>query len=348
MNIQTFVQGAAIVFWIITVGLIILGVMRSSQGKRLPTAKVLIPSLVVASLFLTILSAGLVFLEPQERGIVISPYVSQGYRTTVLDSGLHWIIPGETVRRYSIARQTYTMSIAADEGQHAGDDSVAARTADGQEIFVDASVIYAINPDRVVDVHIAWQDRYTEELVRPQVRGIIRNVISQYSVEEVVSTKRFELLSEITETLRQKLDDNGLVLIDFVLRNITFTPEYAYSIEQKQIAEQQALQAQFVVEQKKQEAEQARQIAQGQADAAVIQAKGTAEARIIEAKAAAEARIIEAKAEAEALRLVADVLKNNPELLQYQYITKLAPGIRVILLPSDAPFILPPEVVTTP
>jgi regulator of protease activity HflC (stomatin/prohibitin superfamily) len=81
--------------------------------------------------------------------------------------------------------------------------------------------------------------------------------------------------------------DNGLTLVDFVLRDITFTEEYAQSIEQKQIAEQQALQAQFVVESKRQEAEQARQIAQGQADAAVIAAKGAAEARLIEANAEA-------------------------------------------------------------
>ncbi len=334
MNLEDVVKGAATLAWLVTIGLIILAGVNASRQRPIKRGGALVIAMLGVSVLLTILGAGLVFLQPQERGIVISPYVAQGYRLTVLDSGLHWIIPGESVRRYSIARQTYTMSIAADEGQLYGDDSVAARTSDGQEIFVDASVIYSIDPTRVIDVHIAWQDRYTEELVRPQVRGIIRNAVSQYSVEQVVSTKRFELLGEITETLRQKLDENGIILVDFVLRNITFTPEYANSIEQKQIAEQQALQAQFVVEQKKQEAEQARQIAQGQADAAVIQAKG-----------AAEARIIEAEAEAEALRLIAAVLADHPELLQYQYITKLAPSVKVILMPNGSQFILPPELI---
>ena len=94
--------------------------------------------------------------------------------------------------------------------------------------------------------------------------------------------------------------------------------------------EQQAQQAKFVVEQKKQEAEQARQTAQGAADAAVIAAKG-----------AAEARVVQAEAEAKSLQLIADVLKDNPSLLQYQYITNLAPNVQVMLVPSDAPFILP-------
>lgn len=335
MNLESVVKGAATLAWLVTVGLVVLAVVNASRQRPMKRAATLVGVMAVFSVLLTLLGAGLVFLQPEERGVVISPYVSQGYRAAILDSGLHWIIPGETVRRYPISRQTYTMSIATDEGAIYGDDSVAARTSDGQEIFVDASVIYSIDPTRIIDVHITWQDRYTDELVRPQARGIIRDAVSQYGVEEVVSTKRFELVQEITDGLRLKLEENGLILVDFVLRNITFSEEYAYSVEQKQIAEQQALQAQFVVETKKQEAEQARQVAQGQADAAVIAAQG-----------AAEARIIEAEAEAEALRLIAAVLADNPELLQYQYITKLAPDVKVILMPNGSQFILPPELIT--
>ena len=132
-----------------------------------------------------------------------------------------------------------------------------------------------------------------------------------------------------------KLTENGLILDDYILRNIAFSPEYAASVEQKQIAEQQAQQAKFVVEQKKQEAEQARQVAQGRADAVVIDAKGSA-----------QARLIDADAEAKSLDLIATALKDKPELLNYQYITKLSPNIQTMLLPSNAPFLLPvPELL---
>jgi regulator of protease activity HflC (stomatin/prohibitin superfamily) len=137
------------------------------------------------------------------------------------------------------------------------------------------------------------------------------------------------------------LEEGGLLLIDFVVRNITFSEEYAASVEQKQIAEQLAQQAAFVVEQRKQEAEQARQIAQGDADAAVFRAKGQAEARVIQAKADAEARLIQAQAEAQALQLIADVIAKTPDLLTYRYIEEITPGIDVMLLPSDNPFLLP-------
>ena len=329
MNVASIVKIFAAVAWFAFFALIFIVVMRASRNKPVKGAVTILLVALGGAIILSIVSAGLVFIQPEERDVVISAIQPGGYRSEPLEPGLRWIIPFfENVVVYPISRQTYTMSIAPSEGAIQGDDSITARTADGQEIFVDASVIYAIDPAEAVQVHINWQDRYPD-LIRAQARGIIRDAVSQYRVEEVVSTKRFELVEMILASLKIKAQENGLVLDDFVLRNITFSPEYAASVEQKQIAEQQAQQAKLVVEQKKQEADQVRETAKGAADAAVTRAKGEA-----------DARIIQAEAEAKALELVAAVLKANPDLLTYQYITKLSPNVQVMLVPSDAPFLL--------
>jgi regulator of protease activity HflC (stomatin/prohibitin superfamily) len=301
MNIASLIKVVAVIFWIVFFLLLGLVAYRSAKRNPLPKGKTWIIIALVAAFVLTTLSSGLVFINPEERGVVISAVSPTGYRAEPLTPGLRWIIPfAETVVRYPISKQTYTMSIASNEGQVQGDDSITARTFDGQQIYVDASVIYEINPAKVVQVHIQWQDRYPD-LIRAQARGIIRDVISQYKVEEVISTKRVQMVQEITDAMQKKVEENGLILNDFVLRNITFSDEYAASVEQKQIAEQQAEQAKLVVEQKKQEAEQAREVAKGLADAAVTKAQGEA-----------DARLIQAQAEAKALQLIADVLRNNP------------------------------------
>lgn len=339
MNLASLFQGIATLAWLAFVGFLALAIIRAGQNRPIKNATATVIIVAAFAIIATLVAGGMVFIEPQERGVVISAISPQGYRDKPLDPGLRWIIPfAERVELYPISRQTYTMSIAPSEGQIANDDSITARTADGQEIYIDASIIFQINPDEVVNVHIRWQDRYTDELVRAQARGIIRDAVSQFGVEEVYSTRRLDLTSTITEQLTIKLEENGLTLVDFVLRNITFSPEYAASIEQKQIAEQTAEQAKFVVEQKRQEAEQARQVAQGRADAAVIDAKGIA-----------EARIIEAEAEAEALAVIAGVLEGNPDLLTYEYISKLSPSIQTMLLPSNSPFVftLPEGGLTT-
>jgi regulator of protease activity HflC (stomatin/prohibitin superfamily) len=290
---------------------------------------------------LTAVSAGLVFQQADQVGIVISAFQPNGYRSQPMGPGLHWIIPFiENVKSYSIAKQTYTMAATAGEGQVQGDDSIQCRTKDGQQVFIDASVIYSIDPAHLVNLHIAWQDRYEDLVVRPVVRSAIRDAVSQYGVEEIVSTKRAELEQTISDEIKTGLTSNDLIMVDFLLRNIRFSDEYAAAVEQKQIAEQQALQAQFVVQQKKQEAEQVRQTAQGAADAVVIAAKGNA-----------QSTLLNAQAQAQAWEALAAVLKGSPEMLTYEYIQKVAPNIQVMYLPSGTPLLLPsvaPSTSTVP
>jgi regulator of protease activity HflC (stomatin/prohibitin superfamily) len=323
MNVAVVLSGVATVAWLVAIVVIGLAVFRATRGQAFKAAGWLIFGAVAIALISTSVSGGLVFIQPTDRGVVISA-LDEGVRPEPLQPGLNWVVPFlENVIEYPISRQTYTMSIAPEEGQIPGDDSVEARTSDGQIVKVDASVIFSIDPDQVVQTHIKWQGAYVDNLIRPVARGVIRDAASQFRVEEVVSSKRFETFSE-----------GGLILQDFVLRNISFSDEYAASVEQKQIAEQQAQQAAFVVQQREQEAEQARKVAEGKADALVIEAQGRA-----------DARVIEAEAEAKALGLIASALQGNQDLLTFEYIQKLAPGIQVMLVPSDTPYLLPlPEI----
>jgi regulator of protease activity HflC (stomatin/prohibitin superfamily) len=331
MNVTVVIDLMATVLWIVFIGLIVLTVARAARNRPIRGMGLVIVAAGISALVLSLISAGLVFIQPEERGVVISAVAEKGYRDEALQPGLNWIIPFfENVRTYRISRQTYTMTSAPNEGAVQGDDAVTARTSDGQEIYLDASVIYSVDPAQVVKVHINWQDRFTDELVRPQARGIVRDVISQYGVQDVITNKRNEIIQEINKTMTQKMDENGLVLEDFILRNITFSKDYATSVEQKQIAEQQAQQARLTVERKKQEAEQARQEAQGRADAVVIEAKGNA-----------EARLAQAEAESQALEMLSKALQDKPELLQYSFITRIGPGVQTIFLPNNVPYIFP-------
>ena len=310
------------------IGLLILYVLfiasQRAQRREARFSATIVIVLLVAGLGLNTLGAGLVFIQPQERGVVISALTGSGYRPVALGPGLHWIVPyAESVVRYSISNQTYTMVAQAAEGKVQGDDSVSARTADGQQVYFDASVIYSVNPDKVVQLHIQWQGRFEDEFVRPRARSLIYNRAAQYNVEQIYGSKRTELQQAIQDEISKDLDAQGLTLVQFLLRNIAFSPEYAAAVEQKQIAQQNAERAKFLVQQQEQEAARLRVEAQGVRDAAITRAQG----------------------EAQALQLVADALRNNPDLIQYTYVQKIAPNISVIVLPGgggggSAPYIL--------
>ena len=225
------------------------------------------------------------------------------------------------------------MSGKATEGAVQGDDAVEARTSDGQQVFIDATVRFYADPAKVVDLRRTWQgqDRYIQGFVRPTTRNVVYNAASRYKVEEIYGVKRTELQQVIQDQLTGQYAQQGLILDAFQLRNVTFTPEYAQSIEQKQIAQQQSEQAKLLVQKAQQEADQLRASAQGQADAVAERARGDS-----------QAAVLKAQGDAQALRLIADALKTNPDLLTYTYIQKLAPNVGLIMLPASGsnPFIL--------
>ena len=316
--------------WIIFFTVVILYLWRTARTRglivslrRLISLRLPLTLLAIA-IGVTLIFRSVIFIEPQEVGVVISLVTPDGYRDRPLRSGLRWLVPlAEEVKRYPVYWQTYTMASKPTEGDKAGDDSILARTSDGQEVSIDSSVIFQIDTEEVIRIHIEWQGRYIEDFVRPVVRGLVRTQVSQYTVDEVNSSKRLDLERDLDDQARAAFLEKGLILDRFILRNIAFSPEYAASVEQKQVALQGKIQAEY-------QAEQVRRLAQGEADATRTRAQG--EASAIQVKA---------QAQAEALKLIADALARDKDLLTYQYIDKLSPAIRVMLVPNNAPYILP-------
>ena len=123
MTLVTAIKAIAASSWLLVVGLFILMAVRASRqesNKRMTSLFVVI--LIVAAA-LNVVAAGIVFIEPTERGVVITPFDEKGIRTDAIQPGLRLIVPfAENVVTYPISRQSYTMSIASAEGQISGDD----------------------------------------------------------------------------------------------------------------------------------------------------------------------------------------------------------------------------------
>ena len=329
MLLNNTLQAITYILWAVF-GLLILVYTLMAANRR--TLGLAIPGLIVragfsslaALLMITYVNSSAAYIEPQEVGVVLSTLAPDGYYDRPLRSGLRWLVPMlEQIKRYPISWQTYTMASSPNEGQKVGDDSIKARTSDGQEVALDCSLIFQLDPDQVMRIHIDWQGRYIEDFVRPVTRGIVRSIVSQYTADEVNSGKRTDLERDVNRQLRETFLDKGFNIDRFILRNVAFSREYANSIEMKQVALQEIIQTDH-------QADQVRRRAQGEADAVIIKAK-----------ADADAVLIKAKMEAEAIRLTADALKQNKDVLTYEYINKLSPNVRVMLVPNNAPYMLP-------
>ena len=119
---------------------------------RVLSARVILPLLVPIAL--SLLAAALIFIQPTQVAVIISLITPGGARPQPLRAGLHLIIPIlEQAVIYPVTWQTYTMSGKPNEGSTTGDDSIRARTSDGQEIRLDLSIIFRINYEQVVTLH---------------------------------------------------------------------------------------------------------------------------------------------------------------------------------------------------
>lgn len=332
MSISSLLGFVALAGWVAVIAGIGLAVASASQQRSSRSGITLAIAGLILGVLFTVISQGVIIVQPQEVAVVFDS-ISGDLVDPPLTSGIHIVIPViQEATYYQIAQQEYTMSGAANEGALRGDDAVVARTSDGQEVRVDATIIYSINPSNANTIHRRWQNRYELELVRPTVRGAVRDSVSQYGVEEVYSSQRDALREDIESAVVQRFTEEGLIVTDFVIRDIQFSPEYSESVEQKQIAEQDRLRAQ-------QEAETVRILAEGERNAQVERATGRADSVRIEASANAEAILVRAEADAQALALIREQIDLNPALVNWRYIESLSDNVELILLPSNSPFL---------
>ncbi len=337
MNLSSLLGFLSLAGWVLVVAGAGLAISNASQNRKArPGIMLALVGLAIGVVFFLI-SSGLVLIGPTEVAVVFQSVGGDPGQNslwpTPLGPGVHIIVPiiNEPII-YSTEVRNYTMSKTANEGQKGGDDSVAVRTKDGQQVYIDVSVLYGIDPVKANLIHIKYQNRFEEDFVRPTVRSAVRDTMSGYNVEDAYGEKRTEIQVKIHDAVAAKFPENGLILRDLLLRNITFSDEFIKAVEQKQVAQQQA-------EQAKQEAERARTIAKGQADAAVTSAQGEANAAVERAQGDAKSIELRAGADAKALALINEQISKNPALIQWRYIEKLASNISLILIPSNSPYL---------
>ncbi len=290
--------------------------------RTLFTYRSLIYTLSVSAL--TLVKASLVFVYPQQAGVVVSIFSPDGVRQQPLRGGLHWVVPlAERLVVYPLYWQTYELSQRPTE--YLSGDTVLARTRDSQEVILDCTIIFRIEPEQLVSMHVKWQDRYLRDFVHPTLRGAVRDEISRYTAEELNTVHRAELVASMEANLRKVGKENGLIVKALLPRNLDFLSGYAASVEQKQIASQKRQTREY-------QAKRIETLARGREQRIKLLAAARAQAVVIKAEAQRQARIIRKRAGAEALRLIRAALTDNRHMLTYRYIEQLSPEMGVLII----------------
>lgn len=220
-----------------------------------PTYKKLIIIASVLVLALIIFGSSMFYIvQPGERGIIFRPFGSGLDTSYVSDPGLRVVAPWNEFIVYNVQERTTeeTMDVLDKEGL---------------SINVEISVRYNPIPLKLPYLHQRFGKEYVNQLIIPEVRSTVRQVMGRYTAEEIYSTRRAEVESEIINETTQKLQDNYVHTRAVLIRSINLPSQIKNAIEMKQQQEQEAKAYQYRLQKEESEAERKRIEAEGEARA---------------------------------------------------------------------------------
>lgn len=164
-----------------------------------------------------------------------------------------------------------------------------AYSKDAQTMDITMTVQYQIDPTKAINIAETYGSLAT---LSSRIQSIsierAKSILSSYSAMEIIE-RRSQISPQVEELIKSTVSDNYYVLINaVVLTNIDFSDAFEATVEQKMIAEQQKIQAEYEKETAIINAERDLEVAKLQADAKLYQAQQDAASQIEIARAEAQ------------------------------------------------------------
>jgi len=199
------------------------------------------------------------------------------------------VLPGlHELRRFPLRDQIYRP-----EGADSAEGGAPFQSVEGLSIGVDVAVRYALDPGRIASMARVLPDDIGGEVVQPAVQGVLYKTLARYTVREIFSTKRPEILLAIETELKPLLDKDGIKLQAVLIGRIDLPQDYKVGMEKLLAEELASEKMKYTLELKE------KQVRQTELEALADKAR-----RETAATAAGEEQIIAAKAQAEAMKHV--------------------------------------------
>lgn len=201
-------------------------------------------------------------VEPGHRAIMFDRF--QGIKTSVYEEGTHFKIP--FIQRPIIMDvRVQPRVITTQTG-----------TKDLQQVQLSLRMLYCPYIKNLPKIYQSLGTDYGERVLPSVGNEVLKAVVAQYNAEQLL-TVRDQVSAQISEALTERCMEFGLILKDVSLTHLSFSHDFAKAIEKKQVAEQAAERAKFVVARKEQEREALITKSEGDAEAAKLVSDAIAE-----------------------------------------------------------------------
>lgn len=234
-------------------------------------------------------------VQPGERAIVFNRLV--GVRKEVFSEGTHLVVPYfEWPIVFDV--RTRPRAIKSQTG-----------TRDLQMVDIGLRVLTRPEPSKLPEIYRKIGLDYDDKILPSIVNEVLKQVIAQFNATALL-TQREQVSSRIRANLQERAREFHIVLEDVSITDLKFGREFEKAVESKQVAQQDAERARFIVEK-------------------ALQDK--------------KSIVIRAEGEARSAELIGRAIQNSPGFVQLRRIeaakniaASIAQGSNAVYLNSDA------------
>lgn len=211
-----------------------------------------LPLLLILALSLSFVGCG-TQIDSGYRGVFYYKFGDGTEMGKIYPEGFTWHFPWNSIFKYPTRLQEQL-------------ENLTVLSSDGATIGMEVSILYRPKVDKLDSLQITVGPNYYNIAVAPNIRGIARTVAGRYKPEEIYSTKRDQVNTEILTQLQDALTTKFIEIENVVVRDVVIPAKISEAINFKLTADQEAQKMMFTIEKEKLEAERKRIEAQGIAD----------------------------------------------------------------------------------
>jgi prohibitin 2 len=155
-----------------------------------------------------------------------------GKVTGEIQPGFQWKIP--------FIQSVVVMNVQIQKEQ----SDAGAATHDLQSVNSTVALNYHLDHAQVSNVFVNLSADYRDRIISPTVQEAVKVVTARYDASDLLA-KRAQVADDITKLLIDKLQPRGIIVDQVSIVHFEFSDAFNQSIEQKQVAQQDAQRAQY-------------------------------------------------------------------------------------------------------
>ncbi len=217
--------------------------------------KIALPAIFILIVVVILISKSAITIDSGEAGVLYKTF-GGGVVTDEppLGEGFHIVAPWNKVFVYEVRQQEVF-------------EKMQVLSSNGLEIKLDASIWFEPKSELLGKLHQEKGETYIQRVLLPTIRSAARSVVGRYTPEQLYSSKRDAIQTEIYEETKKIVETQYIQLNEVLVRDVTLPATIKEAIERKLKQEQESLEYEFRLVTAKKEAEKVTIEAQGKADA---------------------------------------------------------------------------------